>query len=138
MKDGLEAGMSRTKRIDIDKDRTIGFMGEELRVYATPVMVRDMETTCLEFVKEFLDDTENSVGVHVEIDHMGPTLVGMWVDITATVTEIKGPKVAFDFEVHDELDQVGRGKHVRFVVALDQQKGRLEAKRAKVREARGE
>ena len=137
MKDGLEAGMSRTKRIDIDKDRTIGFMGEDLRVYATPEMVRDMEQTCLGFVAEFLEEHENSVGIHVEIDHLGPTLVGMWVDITATVTEVKGPKVAFEFEVSDELDKVGQGKHVRFVVALDQQKGRLEAKRAKLQEARG-
>ena len=136
MKDGLEVGMSRTRRIDIDKGRTIGFMGEDLRVYATPEMVRDMEQTCLQFVKEFLDDNENSVGIRVEIDHMGPTLIGMWADITATVIEVKGSKISFDFEVHDQIDQVGRGKHVRFVVELDQQKSRLEAKRAKMSEAK--
>ena len=40
MKPGLTAGMSRTRRFEVDKDRTIGFMGEALRVYATPSMTR--------------------------------------------------------------------------------------------------
>ncbi len=131
MTEGLEVGMSRTQRYDIDTDRTIGFMGEDLRVYATPWMVRDMENTCREFIDEHVSDDMNSVGARVEIDHMGPTLIGMHVDVTVTVTEVKGPKVAFEFEIHDELDQVGRGKHLRFVVGLDQQKERLVAKRAK-------
>ncbi|MBT6094463.1 MAG: LysR family transcriptional regulator [Rhodospirillaceae bacterium] len=135
MTGSLEVGMSRTQRYDIDTDRTIGFMGEDLRVYATPWMVRDMENTCREFIDEHVSDEMNSVGARVEIDHMGPTLIGMHVDITVTVTEVKGPKVAFEFEIHDELDQVGRGKHLRFVVALDQQKERLVAKRAKFDEA---
>jgi len=137
MIDGLEVGMSRTARYEIDTDRTIGFMGEDLRVYATPWMVRDMENTCRLFIDEFTGDDLNSVGARVEIDHMGPTLIGMWVDITVTVTEVKGPKVAFEFEVHDALDQVGRGNHLRFVVPLDKQKERLVAKRAKADEAAG-
>ena len=92
-------------------------MREELRVYATPVMIRDMENTCPLLSKNiYLDEDEKFVGARVEIDHMGPTLVGMQVDIKITVTEIKGPKVAFEFEVHDQIEQVGRGKHLRFVV----------------------
>ena len=135
MKKGFEVGATHTARYEIDKDRTIEFMGEELRVYATPVMVRDMENTCRLFLEDvYLDEDENSVGARVEIDHMGPTLVGMQVDIKITVTEIKGPKVAFEFEVHDQIEQVGRGKHLRFVVPLDKQRERLERKRAQLRE----
>ena len=131
MKEGLEVGATHTARYEIDKDRTIGFMGEELRVYATPIMVRDMENTCRLFLEDvYLDEDENSVGARVEIDHMGPTLVGMYVNIKITVTELRGPKVAFEFEVHDQIEQVGRGKHLRFVVPLDKQRERLEGKRA--------
>ena len=134
MKEGLEVGATHTARYEIDKDRTIGFMGEELRVYATPVMVRDMENTCRLFLEEvYLDEDENSVGARVEIDHMGPTLVGMYVNIKITVTELRGPKVAFEFEVHDQIEQVGRGKHLRFVVPLDKQRERLEGKRAQLK-----
>ena len=134
MKEELEVGATHTARYEIDKDRTIGFMGEELRVYATPIMVRDMENTCRLFLEDvYLDEDENSVGARVEIDHMGPTLVGMYVNIKITVTELRGPKVAFEFEVHDQIEQVGRGKHLRFVVPLDKQRERLEGKRAQLR-----
>tara|TARA_B100001540_G_scaffold272157_1_gene256314 strand:+ start:141 stop:548 length:408 start_codon:yes stop_codon:yes gene_type:complete len=134
MKEGLEVGATHTARYEIDKDRTIGFMGEELRVYATPIMVRDMENTCRLFLEDvYLDEDENSVGARVEIDHMGPTLVGMYVNIKITVTELRGPKVAFEFEVHDQIEQVGRGKHLRFVVPLDKQRERLEGKRAQLK-----
>ncbi len=134
MKEGLEVGATHTARYEIDKDRTIGFMGEELRVYATPIMVRDMENTCRLFLEDvYLDKDENSVGARVEIDHMGPTLVGMYVNIKITVTELRGPKVAFEFEVHDQIEQVGRGKHLRFVVPLDKQRERLEGKRTQLK-----
>lgn len=132
MKPGLAAGMSRTQRIVVDTDRTIGFMGEALRVYATPSMVRDVEITCKDFLGEYLTPEENSVGARVEIDHLGPTLRGMWVDVTVTVTGIEGRRVNFDAEVRDALDVVGRAKHVRFVVDLAKQKERLEAKAAKL------
>lgn len=135
MKSGLEVGMTKTRRYEVDRERTIGFMGEDLRVYATPFMTRDMEVTCRDWLAEYFDEGENSVGARVEIDHKGPTLLGMHVDVTATITAIEGRRVNFDFEVHDELDQVGRGKHTRFVVTLDKQRERLEAKKARVAEA---
>lgn len=133
MKAELVPGLSRTRRYEIDETRTIGFMGEGLRVYATPSMVRDVEITCRDFLGEFLSDAENSVGARVEIDHLGPTLLGMWVDVVATVASVEGRRVAFDVEVRDALDTVGRAKHVRFVVDLDKQRQRLESKAAKVK-----
>ena len=137
MKPGLEKGATRTQRFTVDKDRTIGFMGEALRVYATPWMTRDIEVTCRDFLLEYLDETENSVGARVEIDHLGPTLIGMWVDVEATVADIDRRRVTFDVEVRDALDTVGRAGHVRFVVDLARQKERLEAKAAKVKEMEG-
>jgi predicted thioesterase len=112
-------------------------MGEALRVYATPWMTRDIEVTCRDFLLEYLDETENSVGARVEIDHLGPTLIGMWVDVEATVAEIDRRRVTFEVEVRDALDTVGRARHVRFVVDLARQKERLEAKAAKVKEMEG-
>lgn len=129
MKDAMAGGMKRTQRFEIGSERTISFMGEELAVYATPFMVRDVERTCREFIDEFVDTEENSVGTHVEIDHLGPTLKGMWVDVEATVSEVDGRLVTFNFEVRDALDVVGRGVHKRFIVTLDRQRARLEEKR---------
>ncbi|HSQ03042.1 MAG TPA: LysR family transcriptional regulator [Burkholderiales bacterium] len=132
MKPGFAAGLQKTQRIVVDRERTIGFMGEALRVYGTPWMVRDLEIVCKDFLGEYLTPEENSVGARVEIDHLGPTLVNMWVDITAAVTGIEGRRVSFEVEVRDALDVVGKAKHVRFIVDLAKQKQRLEAKAAKL------
>lgn len=138
MKLGLEVGASLTKRYEIDKDRTIGFMGDHLRVYATPLMVRDVENACRDLLSNYLEDTENTVGARVEIDHLGPTLAGMWVDVIVRITSLEGRRINFEIEVRDELDIVGRAKHTRFVVDLGKQKERLEAKALAVKKFRGE
>jgi predicted thioesterase len=52
MKASLRPGVSRTNRVVIDLDRTISFMGEEGRVYATPWFVRDVEHTCRDLILE--------------------------------------------------------------------------------------
>ena len=45
MKPTLVAGIHATRRFTVDRERTIDFMGEEARVYATPMLVRDIEVT---------------------------------------------------------------------------------------------
>ena len=133
MKPGLEPGMTRMRRVEVDNERTIDFLSGAMRIYATPFMVQDIERTCRLFLDEFLDEGENSVGAHVAVDHLGPTLNGMWVDVTAKVASVEGRKVAFEVEVRDILDLVGRANHIRFVVDLEKQRQRLEAKAAKVK-----
>ena len=131
MKDTLVAGIGCTRRIVIDKPRTIDFMGEEGRVYATPELVRDIEMTCRDFLLSQIDAGEDSVGTRVELDHMAPTLLGMWVDITISVAEVKGRAVSFSVTARDAVDAVAKGVHNRFVVNVEQTKGRLKAKAAK-------
>ena len=53
------------------------------------------------------------------------------VNIEARVTEVDRRKVTFEFAVHDPVEQVGRGKHVRFVLETAKTRERLAQKRAK-------
>src|SRR5207249_2100289 len=55
MKDTLRPGVSLTSRITVDRDRTIAFMGEEARVYATPRLLSDIEMTCRQLLLEHCD-----------------------------------------------------------------------------------
>ena len=100
-------------------------------VYATPRMVSDVEYACRDFLLAHLDPGEDSVGAHVSIDHLAATPLGLQVTVEATVTEIDRRKVVFIFSVKDTLEEVGRGKHVRFVVETAKSRERLAAKRAK-------
>jgi fluoroacetyl-CoA thioesterase len=131
MKASLRPGCTTTKRIIVDSDRTIGFMGEGGRVYGTPYLVRDVEHTCRDLLLEHADQGEDSVGMEVSVRHLAPTLLGMEVDITATVTAVEARKVTFIVSAKDELEQICQGTHARFVVDVARTLERLKAKAAK-------
>ena len=84
MKQSLKPGLIATKRIDIDLPRTIDFLGEELRIYATPELVRDIEWTCRDFLVGHADEGEDSVGIGMDISHSGATPLDAWVEVEAT------------------------------------------------------
>jgi fluoroacetyl-CoA thioesterase len=133
MKATLKAGLGAVRRYPVDRERTIDFMGEKARVYATPMLVRDIEVTCRDLLLEHVDPGEDSVGTRIEIDHLNPTLLGMEVEITATIAEVKGRLVTFDISGRDGLDAIARGKHLRFVVDVKSTEQRLAAKAAKAK-----
>ncbi len=137
MKDTLKPGTVHTETIVVDRQRTISFMGEELRVYATPSMCLDIEHTCRQLLLAHHDDGEDSVGARVEIDHLGPTLLDQTVQVTAKVAELALPRVVFEVEVKDEIDTVGKSRHIRFVVDKAKQGERLKRKADKVKAAKG-
>ncbi|CAI09194.1 thioesterase family protein [Aromatoleum aromaticum] len=131
MSETLKAGLTSTRRYDIDAGRTIGFMGDDCRVYSTPSLLYDIEVVCRDLLLENIEAGKDSVGTRVELDHVGATLLGMWIEITVTVTEVNGPAVTFEFTARDALEEVARGKHSRFVVGAEKTAQRLKAKLAK-------
>ena len=135
MKSTLVAGISATREVTVDRERTISFMGEAARVYATPMLLRDIEMTCRELLLEHLDPGEDSVGTRVELDHLAATLLGMKVRIEAKVAELKGRAVTFEVSAHDGVDQICRCRHGRFVVDVKQTEARLAAKAQKAKGA---
>src|ERR1700730_1352596 len=111
MKASLHPGLSRVNRIAIGRERTISFMGDEARTYATPSMILDIEHTCRELILEHADAGEDSVGMEVAIRHLAPTLMGMTVEITVSAVAVEGRKVTFEVAAKDELDPISAGTH---------------------------
>jgi predicted thioesterase len=130
MKGSLKAGLASSKIVEVDEARCIGFMGKEAAVYATPRMVSDVEYACRDLLLAHLEPGEDSVGAHVSIDHLAPTPMGMKVTIEVKIAEVDRRKVVFTFSVKD-IEEVGRGTHVRFVVETAKTRERLAAKRLK-------
>ena len=133
MKPSLAAGVTIEKTYLVDAERSISFMGDAARVYATPMMLRDIEMTCRELLLLHLDPGEDSVGTRVELDHLGPTLLGMSVAVRASVIEVKGRAVSLDVTVTDPVEKVGQCRHNRFVVDVKKTEERLKAKAAKAK-----
>ncbi len=132
MTDALKPGMSRTASYEIDAGRCIAFMGDDARVYATPFLIYDIEMTCRDLLLEHTKDTEDSVGTKVDVDQTAPTLEGMTVSITATITEVNGPSVTFDVRANDGVDDIARCIHKRYIVDIEKTRQRLAAKAAKI------
>lgn len=131
----LAVGTTTTERLRVDEGRTIAFMGDALRVYSTPSMILDVEDACKDLLQEHLDPQYSSVGSHIAMSHLAPTLLEMAVEITVRVTAVDGRKVTFEAEVKDALDLVGQATHTRVIVDLARQAERLRAKRLKVSSA---
>ena len=128
MKPSLSPGLTFSRKIRVDRERTIDFMGEDARVYATPALVRDVEVACREFLLAHLDAGEDSVGSHIEVDHLAPTLLEMAVEITGTVAQVENRRVIFEFVARDAVEEIARGKHVRFIVDVAKTAARLRGK----------
>ncbi len=135
MKDTLQVGLGTTRRLTVDRGRTIEFMGDQGRVYATPELVRDIEHTCRDFLLTHAEAGEDSVGTRIELDHVAATPLGLWVEIRATAVEVAGRRVVFDISARDPVEEVARGKHARFVVDTARTLERLQAKAEKAKTA---
>ncbi len=131
MKPTLQAGLKLTSRFEVSRDRTIDFMGEKARVYATPMLVRDVEIACRELLLPHLDAGEDSVGTRIELDHLAATLQGMAVELDIELVELKGRAVTFKVEGRDSVEPICRATHQRFVVDVATTEKRLAAKAAK-------
>ena len=136
MKSSLQAGLSAESTFTVERERTIDFMGEAARVYATPMLVRDIEIACRNLLLAHLDTGEDSVGTRVEIDHIGATLLGMSVTLKVRVAEGNGRAVTFEVEGRDAVEPIVRGRHACFVVDVAKTAQRLAAKAEKAKAAR--
>jgi fluoroacetyl-CoA thioesterase len=133
VKAGLSPGVSASSEVTIDRQRTIDFLGEQLRVYATPELVRDFEIACRALLKQHCETNEDSVGTAIRVTHAGATLLGMTVGIEVKVTRVEGRSVTFALSARDRLEEIATGEHTRAVVDVERLRARVAAKVEKIK-----
>ena len=87
-----------------------------LLVYATPCMVALMEGAACEAIADAMKDTETTVGIMLNIEHISATPVGLDVRAEAEVTAVEGKVITFQVTAFDEAGEIGRGTHKRVIV----------------------
>lgn len=115
MKEGLIAGFNRTQTYVT----TIEMRAKQLvsDVFSTPAMIGLMEYTCVLLVAAYLEENEQTVGIHVDVRHMAPTKIGQSVTVTAELLEINGNKLRFAVSaVNDQGVKIGEGTHRRALI----------------------
>jgi len=127
----IPVGTSGRQRLLVTPETAIDFIGnEQARVLSTPHMIAWMEWAAREAIRPWLDENEDSLGTVVEVRHLAATPVGMSVEFTATVEDVRGRRVRFRVEARDEKELVGEGFHERFVADIPRLVAALAAKKA--------
>jgi len=115
MRSELKPGLTWTQTYET----TVQMRASQLTadVFSTPAMIGLMEGTCVRLTAPYLDEGENSVGMHVDVHHLAPTKIGQSVTVTAAILEIDGNKVRYAVSaINDAGVKIGEGKHRRAVI----------------------
>ena len=115
MKNGLVPGRTHTETYLT----TLEMRAKQLvsDVFSTPAMIGLMEYTCVLLVAPYLDENEQTVGIHLDVRHMAPTKIGQSVTVTAELLEVKDNKLRFALSaVNDQGVKIGEGTHRRALI----------------------
>jgi predicted thioesterase len=133
----LAVGLKYSRQVVVTDDMTPGHLrNDPIRVLSTPDMIRLIEQTAIEATQTHLKPGQATVGTRVDIAHLAATPVGMTLTIAVELTEVDRRRLGFRVEVRDELDEVGKGTHERFIIEGAQRMPRLEEKVARWKSAR--
>eukprot|EP01107_Rhizomastix_libera_P012244 TRINITY_DN30346_c0_g1_i1.p1 TRINITY_DN30346_c0_g1~~TRINITY_DN30346_c0_g1_i1.p1 ORF type:complete len:141 (+),score=10.19 TRINITY_DN30346_c0_g1_i1:3-425(+) len=86
---------------------------------ATPAYVAMMIEAATQAVDPLLPDGLVTVGQSMEFIHQAPTVLGMNITVRATLNKLEDNKLSFIITAHDEIGEIGHGKHVRLIVNRD-------------------
>jgi len=115
MKSTLKPGITHSQTFVTTLQMRAGQLTSD--VFSTPAMIGLMEGACVILTAPYLDEGENTVGMHVDVHHLAPTQIGQSVTVTATVTEISGNKIRYSVSAsNDQRVKIGEGTHRRAVI----------------------
>ena len=116
----LELGMTGEATTTVVQENTAAAVGAGgVEVFGTPMMIALMENAAWRAVAADLDEGDVTLGVLVNVQHLGATPLGQQVRATAELAEIDGRRLVFKVEAYDEQKKIGAGIHERFVVNLE-------------------
>jgi fluoroacetyl-CoA thioesterase len=116
-RDVIKVGMSAERRLVVPPERTVGhFVAHMPMVYATPMMILEMELASGDAINAWLEPGWITVGTEVDIRHLSATPVGATVRTTARVIAVERRVIRFEVEAFDETRRIGEGRHARGLV----------------------
>ena len=119
--DYLKVGMNAVVRKIVQKADSAGNYSPGLQdLLSTPVCVDMVIKATTEAVNKYLPDGYITVGRAVEYVHDSSSLLGMTINLKATLTAIEGKHLFFTISVWDEMGEVGHGTHERIIVKRDE------------------
>ena len=119
MKSGLNVGDIGQLTWIVDASMIITLGGDSrATVFSTPNMILLMERAAREALRPFLEPGEESVGIEVNIQHLGGAGIGATVVGAAKVASLDGRRIYFDVEAYAGDRLIGKGTHSRAIVSV--------------------
>ena len=119
MKDSLRPGLTRTASYQTTLDMRARQLTAD--VFSTPSMISLMERTCTELTEPFLDNDEQTVGIHIDVRHLASTRIGQSVTMNAEIIELKGRKIRYSVVAYNDTGlKIGEGTQWRAVIDIRQ------------------
>ena len=127
-RDIIKIGMSAERMLVVPPERTVRhFVRDMPMVYATPMMILEMELASGNAIDAFLEQGWVTLGTEVDIRHLAASPVGALVRTTARVIAVERRVIRFEVEAFDDVRRIGEGRHARGLVNLEAFTKRLAA-----------
>ena len=119
-RDVIKIGMSAERTLVVPPERTVGhFVPGMPMVYATPMMILEMEMTSGDAINKHLTPGWVTVGTEVDIRHLAASPVGATIRTTAEVIAVERRVIRFAVEAFDGDRKIGEGRHARGLVNVE-------------------
>ena len=119
-RDAITIGMRAERILVVSPERTVGhFVPGMPSVYATPMMILEMEMAAGDAIKGHLDPGWVTVGTEVDIRHLAASPVGATIRTTAEVIAVERRVIRFAVEALDGERKIGEGRHARGLVNVE-------------------
>lgn len=136
MKDTLVVGLEHTFSFIVNETKMVPALYPESaefkvmpNVFATGYLVGFIEWTCILALNPHLNwPEEQSVGTHIDVNHIAATPPGMEVTAKVKLIEIDGRRLVFQVEAYDSIDLIAKGMHERFIINKDKFDRKLKEK----------
>ena len=125
----ITVGMSAERTLVVPPERTVGHLLPGMpMVYATPMMILEMEMASGDAIRAQLQPGWVTVGTEVDIRHLAATPVGATVRTAAKVIAVERRVIRFEVEAFEGERKIGDGRHARGLVNAETFTKRLGAK----------
>lgn len=119
-RDIIKVGMSAERTLIVPPERTVGhFVPGMPMVYATPMMILEMEMASGDAINPHLAPGWVTVGTEVDIRHLAASPAGARVRTTARVIAVERRVIRFEVEAFDDERRIGEGRHARGLVNVE-------------------
>jgi fluoroacetyl-CoA thioesterase len=124
----IQVGMSAERTLVVPTDRTVGhFVPGMPMVFATPMMILEMEMASSGAIRGKLQDGWVTVGTEVNVRHLAAALVGATVRTTAKVIAVERRVIRFEVAAFEGERKLGEGEHARGLIDVAKFNKRLGA-----------